>query len=96
MTEGETAALHAVVRGRVQAVGFRQFVFREARTLRLTGWVRNGDDGRSVEVVAEGPRAALESLLALIREGPRLARVEAVDAVWSEAAGRFDRFEIRF
>lgn len=93
---GENAALHAVVRGRVQAVGFRQFVLYEARALGLRGWVRNGDDGRSVELLAEGPRRALELLLARIREGPRLARVDAVDVAWSEAGGGFDRFEIRF
>jgi hypothetical protein len=45
--------LHAVVHGRVQGVGFRYFVMREARALGLSGWVRNQADG-SVEVEAEG------------------------------------------
>ena len=52
--DAEMKALRAVVRGVVQAVGFRQFVVVNARALGLTGRVRNGNDGRSVEVTAEG------------------------------------------
>ncbi len=96
MAAPPVAALHATVRGRVQAVGFRQFVLYQAQSLGLTGWVRNGDDGRTVEVVAEGPRPALESLLLLLHEGPRMSRVEAVEAAWSEPASAFSRFEVRF
>ena len=54
--------LQALVRGRVQAVGFRQFVWSRAARLGVNGWVRNGNDGRSVEVEAEGPADALEAL----------------------------------
>src|SRR2546421_8024107 len=62
--------LHAVVRGDVQGVGFRYFVQRKADQLGVRGWVRNNDDG-TVEVVAEGERAALEQLASALEGGPR-------------------------
>lgn len=92
----ETVALRAVVRGRVQAVGFRQFVLYRARSLGLSGWVRNGADGRSVEVTAEGPRGSLEALLQRLHQGPTLSRVDGVDAEWSTATGSSGGFEVRF
>lgn len=67
-----------VVRGRVQGVGFRWFVARQATTLGLVGFARNRDDG-SVEVVAQGPAAAIESLAQALTQGPALARVTAVE-----------------
>ena len=66
-----------VVSGRVQGVGFRWFVEREAATLGITGWVRNRDDGR-VEVMATGTREQLSALDARLRQGPRAARVDDV------------------
>jgi len=88
----EKASLRAIVRGRVQGVGFRDFVWRRARFLGLAGYVRNLPDGRSVEVVAEGPRQALEQLLEFLWEGPRAARVDQVDVEWGEASDRFRDF----
>ena len=94
MTEcSEVAGLHAVVRGCVQGVGFRWFVQRHAAELGLTGWVRNLPDGR-VELIAEGPRVALDGLLGQLRRGPRNAWVDAVDARWQAADGHFDGFAI--
>lgn len=84
--------LQAVVHGRVQGVGFREFVRHEAVTRGLCGYVRNGDDGRSVEVVAEGGEASLADLLAALHAGPRFARVERVDSALSDASGGFSRF----
>ena len=92
----ETKALRAVVRGMVQAVGYRQFVLIRARSLGLSGYVRNGDDGCSVEVVAEGPVAVLEELLQHLRRGPFLSRVDEVEVSWSEATGRYDSFGVDF
>ncbi|HEY8066014.1 MAG TPA: acylphosphatase [Methylosinus sp.] len=63
------------VRGRVQGVGFRAFVAREARRLALAGWARNCDDG-AVEIVAAGLRDALDALVETARRGPPLARVD--------------------
>ncbi len=96
MTEDERAALKAVVRGAVQAVGFRQFVVLYARTLGLDGYVRNSDDGRSVEVVAEGPHADLEELVRHLWKGPFMARVDSVQVRWCSASGEFSTFEARF
>jgi len=59
-----------VVRGRVQGVGFRWFVEREAHTLGIAGWVRNNADG-SVEVLAMGTRDQLAGLRSRLQQGPR-------------------------
>jgi acylphosphatase len=82
----DRARLEASVRGRVQGVGFRYFVRREAVRLGLAGWVANESDG-SVRVVADGPRDALETLLAALREGPPAAIVERVVVNWPPVAG---------
>jgi acylphosphatase len=70
-------ARHYIVRGRVQGVGFRYFVARQARALELIGWVRNLPDG-SVEASAAGSEEALENFERALREGPRMSRVDAV------------------
>jgi acylphosphatase len=66
-----------VIRGRVQGVGFRWFVMREAERLKLGGYVTNLPDG-SVEVVSEGPEASLEMLEQHLRRGPSHAQVDDV------------------
>ena len=86
--------LHATVEGRVQGVGFRYFVMREADSLSLTGWVRNRYNG-TVEVVAEGKRSRLEQLLQAIRRGPRSSHVQNVDPRWEEATNEFIGFRVR-
>ena len=80
--------------GRVQGVGYRYFVLREADALDLVGWVANESDG-SVRLVAEGPRDRLETLLASLREGPPGALVTHVSEAWMTAVGRFDGFGVR-
>ena len=67
--------LHFLVKGRVQGVGFRWFVHREATELELRGWVRNTEDG-DVEVVASGDVADLTELRQSLRKGPRGSRVD--------------------
>lgn len=68
-----------VVRGRVQGVGFRYFVVRNARDLGVCGTVRNCADG-AVEAVFQAERVeAVEALIRRVREGPRAARVEQVE-----------------
>ena len=86
--------LDAVVRGRVQGVGFRVFVIRAAMDLGLTGWVANLPDG-AVRCVAEGPRPALDAFLARLRAGPPAAVIEAVLAGWPPATGEFSTFSVR-
>ena len=96
MSERDSAALRAVVRGRVQGVGFREYVLNRARFLGLSGYVRNLTDGRSLEVVAEGPRPDLEQLLSYLQDGPRLARVDAVEADWGEPTGAYEGFGVGY
>ena len=86
--------LEAVVSGRVQGVGFREFVRHEASTRGIAGYVRNSDDGRTVEFVAEGEDAAIDDLLQAVREGPRFARVERIDTRFSDAGGGFSKFSV--
>lgn len=88
--------LHAVVRGRVQGVGFRWFVREIASELQLAGWVMNRHDG-AVEVVADGPDAGIARLRAALERGPAGAAVERVDLLDDEVAAEPDggRFMIR-
>jgi acylphosphatase len=68
---------HYLVQGRVQGVGFRWYVHREAAQLGLHGWVRNTEEG-AVEVVAAGPPEALSELRAALDRGSRGSRVDRV------------------
>jgi acylphosphatase len=86
--------LRAVVRGRVQGVGFRASAASEARRLGLTGWVRNQLDG-TVEVDAEGDDAAAEAFLAWLRRGPSYAHVTSINPEWLPATGDGVSFEVR-
>jgi acylphosphatase len=85
--------LHAIVRGRVQGVGFRYSVLQRAQLLGLRGWVANRED-RSVELRAEGERDTLDILLAFLHTGPLHARVDTVESSWHEATGAFETFEV--
>ncbi|HEY4900231.1 MAG TPA: acylphosphatase [Terriglobales bacterium] len=73
----DTETRRFIVIGRVQGVGFRWFVEREAAQLNITGWVRNRENG-SVEVMATGTRDQLNALHGRLSEGPRAARVDEV------------------
>jgi acylphosphatase len=67
-----------LVSGRVQGVGFRWFVEKNATSIGLRGWVRNEDDGR-VQVYATGTPDQLNQLAALLHQGPRMAEVRGVE-----------------
>ena len=82
-----------MVRGRVQGVGFRWFVEREAHILGIAGWVRNNPDG-SVEVLAIGSRDQLIGLRSRLREGPRAARVDEVEELEAEVISGLTSFRI--
>jgi DNA ligase D-like protein (predicted 3'-phosphoesterase) len=96
----EHAAIRAVVRGEVQGVGLRAATVRRAREIGVSGWVRNDEDG-TVAVHAEGPRRALDELVAFLHTvGPpaRVAEIEITEvpvegheqfAVRGVSAGRF-------
>jgi acylphosphatase len=82
-----------VVRGRVQGVGFRWFVEREAHMLGIAGWVRNNHDG-SVEVQAQGTRDQLSGLRSRLQQGPRAARVDNVEEREAEPVAGLNAFRI--
>jgi DNA ligase D-like protein (predicted 3'-phosphoesterase) len=86
-------AVRAVVRGRVQGVGFREAAMAEAHRLGVSGWVRNSDDG-TVAVHLEGPEAAVDQLLEFLEAGPPAARVEAVEAEGAKVEGH-EQFAVR-
>jgi acylphosphatase len=67
------------VTGRVQGVWYRGWTEGEATRLGLSGWVRNEADG-SVRALLHGPGAAVDAMLALMRDGPPAARVDRVEA----------------
>jgi len=71
-------SLRLVIRGRVQGVGFRYWMTREAEKRGLNGWVLNLSDG-SVEALISGPDAAVQDLIEASRRGPRLSHVESIE-----------------
>lgn len=92
-TEKTTEARRYLVRGRVQGVGFRWFVEREAHILGISGWVRNNADG-SVEVLAQGTSDQLSGLHARLRQGPRAARVDNVEVSEARPSAGISSFRI--
>jgi DNA ligase D-like protein (predicted 3'-phosphoesterase) len=74
----DSRATRVVASGAVQGVGFRQAIRDRAGRLGVLGWVRNEDDG-TVAIHAEGPAAAVDSLVAFVREGPPAATVQNIE-----------------
>jgi acylphosphatase len=95
MENKELIRLRAVVSGRVQRVGFRSYSAEGAVRLGLVGWTVNRSDG-TVEIVAEGIRAALEKYILHLRQGPVGGRVDDIETEWLPAEGKFKRFRIRW
>lgn len=82
------------VSGRVQGVGYRAFVVRQAEELGIKGWTRNLANG-DVQTLAEGNKQMLEQFLLRLLEGPRYAEVIRHKASYSEATGEFRGFSVR-
>lgn len=93
MAEQAIEARRFVVRGRVQGVGFRWFVEREARILGIHGWVRNNADS-SVEVLAMGTREQLSGLRSQLHQGPRASRVDEVQESETRPVAGLNTFRI--
>src|ERR1700685_2333746 len=92
-TEKAVLTRRFLVRGRVQGVGFRWFVEREAHILGIAGWVRNNADG-SVEIHAQGTGDQLSALRSRLREGPRAARVDNIEESAAQPAADLNLFRI--
>lgn len=86
---------HAVIKGRVQGVGYRMFAREAAVRLGCTGWVRNRPDG-NVEVHAEGSESVLTELLTELSSGPAWSHVSDIDVTWKlvDKDTMSDRFRI--
>jgi len=82
-------AVRMLASGRVQGVGFRYSACQKARSMRLSGWVRNLDDG-SVEIFAEGPEEALSRFALWIRDMGPPARVDDLSIEKAPPRGRSD------
>jgi acylphosphatase len=92
---GVNSAAEILVEGRVQGVGYRNYVQRKAAQLRLAGYVMNLKDGR-VRVRVEGHRNAIEELARELAKGPPLASVENLGVTWRPPTGRFTSFGVRY
>ena len=95
--DSQLTAKRFIVRGRVQGVGFRWFVEREAKQLGLAGWVQNNEDS-TVECLAAGPNEQVQALKARLQQGPRASRVDRVDEFEvqpEDTRGALRSFEIR-
>lgn len=79
-------AVHVVVRGRVQGVGYRAWTRNQADLRSLRGWVRNRPDG-TVEAVLAGPPEAVDLMLKAMASGPMFARVDGLDVTEADPAG---------
>ena len=81
------------ITGKVQGVGFRYYVLRQAQELGIRGWVSNKPNG-DVEALAQGEKADLEQFIAKVKEGPSFSRVEDVSLNWVNEADQYFGFEI--
>lgn len=89
----EPARVNVFVSGRVQGVFFRASTLEQAQRLGLTGWVKNLPDG-SVEIVAEGSKPSLQSLIDWAHQGPPDAQVDSVQVRWRPFQAEFETFRI--
>ena len=94
-TQNENKCVMAVVKGKVQGVGFRAYVQAFARDLGLSGWVRNLPDRNTVEVMATGKPLHVQKLLAQLRLGPPTAQVVSIEVSWHESHLGFTGFVIQ-
>ena len=94
-TAKATHRAHVFYGGRVQGVGFRYTAENIAHRLGLTGWVKNLVDGR-VELVCEGPKNKIETLLSELQEGSLGRYIKQADCVWEEPTRDYEDFRVEF
>ena len=87
--------LFVLISGKVQGVGFRNFTQMNAKQLGINGYAKNLPNGK-VEVIAEGDKSKLDALVALLKKGPRFARVDSLDVDERPFTGEYKTFGIRY
>lgn len=87
--------VRCIVEGKVQAVGYRDFVVRSAKELHILGSAKNNPDG-TVEVIAQGTPDELKDFIERLNEGSVLAEVRSVNVEWRTPAQRFEDFKVIF
>ena len=87
--------LFVLISGKVQGVGFRNFTQMNAKELGINGYAKNLPNGK-VEVIAEGDKSQLDALIALLKKGPRFARVDSLDVDERPFTGEYKSFGIRY
>jgi len=94
MSNQNNQRIHVTIEGRVQGVGFRQYVYLKANELGIVGWVRNTSSG-AVEVTAEGNQDQLSSFMNFLKQGPRSALVTQFSQEWQPSTGEFKKFAVK-
>jgi len=89
----DTLTVNMKITGKVQGVGFRYFVLRQAQKLGINGWVSNKSNG-DVEALAQGEKADLEQFIAKVKEGTTFSRVDNVNLEWMNKGEQYFGFEI--
>ena len=85
--------IHCVIKGRVQGVGYRDFIERYTREQNLFGWIKNNNDG-SVEVVIQGTPDELKACIPILNQGSILAKVESLAIDWQTPEKQCTEFKI--
>ena len=85
--------MNMVITGKVQGVGFRYFVLRQAQELGIYGWVSNKSNG-DVEALAQGDKEDLDQFIAKVKQGSAFSRVDDVILNWDDGQENYTSFEI--
>lgn len=85
--------IYCVVKGKVQRVGYRDFIEQYAKEHSLFGWIRNNADG-SVESVIQGTPDELKACIEILNQGSLLAKVENLSIDWKTPDVQFDEFKV--
>ncbi|MFH0931817.1 MAG: acylphosphatase [Candidatus Zixiibacteriota bacterium] len=91
----DKVAVHIIVSGIVQGVGYRYFVYRKAGEYNLKGYVRNLHN-EDVEIEVEGDKGMILDFIKDLKIGPRSAHVTGVNIEWLEHKNNYSDFQIRF
>ena len=84
---------HVLISGRVQGVGFRNYLRSKARKLNVYGWVTNAQNGW-VEAEFEGQKDKIDQMIKYSKHGPFLAKVSSVKIEWKKEDGKYTSFEV--